>query len=205
MTDEDRGYSVLLVSAPGKTEEALVSLLPEERYRPLRTVSDVSAAKRAAAEREFDLVLINSPLPDDSGVRYAVDSSSGGCVVLFLVRAELYAETEERLGRCGVFVLSKPASKSAVSTALSWMRSARERLRKAEKKSLTLEEKMEEIRLVNRAKWILIRTRGMDEAEAHRFIEKQAMDRCVTRREVADGIIRGDRTGYAGQSEERTI
>ena len=192
MLEEGRGYGVLLVSAPGRTNDALASLLTEERYSPVRTVSSVSAAKRALAEREFDLILVNSPLPDDSGGRFAIDSSSGECVVLFLVRTELYAETDEKLGGHGVFVLSKPASKTAVSTALSWMRSARERLRKSEKKSLTLEEKMEEIRLVNRAKWTLIRTRSMDEAGAHRYIEKQAMDRCITRRAVAEEILKSE-------------
>ena len=190
MLEEDRGYSVLLVSVPGQMNDALASLLTEERYSPARNVSSVSEAKRASAEREFDLILVNSPLPDDSGARFAIDSSSGGCVVLFLVRAELYAETDEKLGGHGVFVLSKPTSKSTVSTALSWMRSARERLRKSEKKTLTLEEKMEEIRLVNRAKWTLIRTRSMDEAAAHRWIEKQAMDRCLTKREIAEEIIK---------------
>ncbi len=29
----------------------------------------------------------------------------------------------------------------------------------------------------------------MTEQEAHRYIEKQAMDRCVTRRSVAEGDI----------------
>lgn len=190
MLEESRGYGVLLVSAPGQMNDALRSMLTEERYSPVRTVSSVSAAKRASAEREYDLILVNSPLPDDGGMRFAIDSSSGGCVVLFLVRAELYAETDEKLGGHGVFILPKPTSKNTVSTALSWMRSARERLRKSEKKTLTLEEKMEEIRLVNRAKWALIRTRSMDEAEAHRYIEKQAMDRCVTRREIAAEIIK---------------
>ena len=49
---------------------------------------------------------------------------------------------------------------------------------------------MEEIRLVNRAKWLLISELKMDEPDAHRYIEKQAMDRCVTRREVAEEIIK---------------
>ena len=34
---------------------------------------------------------------------------------------------------------------------------------------------MEEIRIVNRAKWLLISELKMDEPTAHRFIEKQAM------------------------------
>ena len=68
--------------------------------------------------------------------------------------------------------------------------SAREKLRKTEKKSLSIEEKMEEIRIVNRAKWILIRELKLDEPEAHRYIEKQAMDRCISKRIVAEDIIK---------------
>lgn len=65
----------------------------------------------------------------------------------------------------------------------------RERLRKMEQKTASIEEKMAEIRLVNRAKWLLIQQHGMTEAEAHRFIEKQAMDRCVKRKVIAEEII----------------
>ena len=74
--------------------------------------------------------------------------------------------------------------------ALGWMQSARERLRKLEQKTLSVEEKMEEIRIVNRAKWLLISQLSMDEPRAHRYIEKQAMDRCVPKREVAEEISR---------------
>ena len=48
---------------------------------------------------------------------------------------------------------------------------------------------MEEIRLVNRAKWLLIEQLRMTESEAHRYIEKQAMDRCVTKLSIAENII----------------
>ena len=50
------------------------------------------------------------------------------------------------------------------------MESARERLRQFEKKSLSIEDKMAEIRLVNKAKWILISELSMSEPEAHHYI-----------------------------------
>ena len=49
---------------------------------------------------------------------------------------------------------------------------------------------MEEIRIVNHAKWLLISEIKMDEPNAHRYIEKQAMDRCISRREIAEEIIK---------------
>lgn len=184
-------YSVMVVSASEKFNEALSTLLPELKYSPVHIVSSISAAKRAFAERNFDFVIINSPLPDDIGMQFAIDSCNAkGTVVLFIVRAELHAEMCEKATVHGVFTIPKPTSKQMIVTALSWMASARERLRKFEKKTLSIEEKMEEIRIVNRAKWLLITELKMDEPEAHRYIEKQAMDRCVMRREVAAEIIK---------------
>lgn len=184
-------YSVMVVSASEKFNEALSTLLPELKYSPVHIVSSISAAKRAFAERNFDFVIINSPLPDDIGMQFAIDSCNAkGTVALLIVRAELHAEMCEKATVHGVFTIPKPTSKQMIVTALSWMASARERLRKFEKKTLSIEEKMEEIRIVNRAKWLLITELKMDEPEAHRYIEKQAMDRCVMRREVAAEIIK---------------
>jgi response regulator NasT len=49
---------------------------------------------------------------------------------------------------------------------------------------------MEEIRLVNRAKWVLISELKMSEPDAHLYISRRAMDLCVSKREVAEEIIR---------------
>jgi len=186
-----RVYSVLIVSASEKLNASVSSLLPESHYRPVRTVSSISAAKRAWSERSYDYVIINSPLPDDIGSRFAIDiGSDRGTVVLLLVRSEFYAEVREKVADHGIFTMLKPLSRPLFSLALDWMESARARLLKVEKKTLSVEEKMEEIRLVNRAKWLLISELKMEEPAAHRFIEKQAMDQCVSKRVVAEAIIR---------------
>ena len=59
-----------------------------------------------------------------------------------------------------------------------------------EKKNKTLQEKMADIRVVNRAKWLLIEHLNMTERDSHYYIEKQAMDTRLSRREVAEHIIR---------------
>ena len=190
MSLKERSYRVLVVSAAEKLNTALSSLLAESQYDPVLVVSNVSAAKRAWGEQEYDFVIINSPLPDDPGIRLAIDlSASQRTVVLLFVRAELHEDIFDKVVEHGVFTLSKPVPVPAIEHALRWMESGRERLRSMEKKTLSFEEKMEEIRLVNRAKWLLISELKMDEPQAHRYIEKQAMDRCIQRREVAEEII----------------
>lgn len=186
-----RVYSVLIVSAADSFVSAVRSMLPESLYYPVKSVPGISAAKRAFSEQGFDFVIIDSPLPDDFGIRFAVDCcESGGTVVLVFVKSQLHDEVYDKVAEHGVFTLPKPTSRQSIAQALSWMASTRERLRKFEKITLSVKDKMEEIRLVNRAKWLLISELKMDEPAAHRYIEKQSMDKCVSRRKIAEGIIK---------------
>lgn len=191
MSLKEHVYSVLIVSATENFNAALTPLLPESTYYPVHFVSSISAAKRATADRAFDFVIINSPLPDDSGTRFAVDvCTTKESVVLLLVKNDIHAEIFDAVAEHGVFTLPKPTAKATLQQAFSWMISARERLRHFGRKSLSIEQKMEEIRIVNRAKWLLISELKMTEPEAHRYIEKQAMDLCISKRMVAEDIIK---------------
>lgn len=184
-------YSVLVVSASDAFNASLTSLLPEAKFAPIRYESSISAAKRATLERSYDFVIINSPLPDDTGLRLAIDLSGlKTTAVLLMVRAELYSSTYDKVAQHGVYILSRPTSRSTVSFALDWLVTTRERLKKFEEKTLSTEEKMQEIRIVNRAKWILIDHLKMTEPDAHRYIEKQAMDRCISKGKVAEEIVK---------------
>ncbi|MBO4220332.1 MAG: response regulator [Clostridia bacterium] len=190
MSLKERVYSVLVVSASETLNEALHSILSESRYNPAFTVSSIGSAKRMLAERSFDFIIINSPLPDDVGIRLAIDmGGSKDTVVLLLSKSEVHDEIYDEVAEHGVFTLPKPTSKALIANALNWMSVMRERIRKNNIKTLSVEEKMEEIRVVNRAKWMLISKCGMSEEDAHRLIEKQAMDRCVPKKEIAETII----------------
>lgn len=191
MVFSEQTYSVLVVSSAQKFNDILTQMLPCSEFYPVTFVSNIAAARRELLSRGYDLILINAPLPDDPGTRFAIDASSkAGTVVLLLLRGELYEEINAKVLPQGVFTLMKPTPAQTLQQGLKWLCSARERLRRMEQKATTIEEKMEEIRLVNRAKWILIEHLKMTEAEAHHHIEKQAMDRCVSRKEIAQGIIK---------------
>lgn len=184
-------YSILIVSATDSFTSAFADLLPEARYSPVDTVTSVSVAKRVLAEKTFDFVIINAPLPDDAGTRFAIDTcTTKQSAVLLLVKNDIHAGIHDRVAEYGVFTLPKPISKITMTHALNWLESARERLRQFEKKSISIEDKMAEIRLVNKAKWLLISELHMSEPDAHRYVEKQAMDRCVSRRCIAEEIIK---------------
>ena len=168
----------------------MASMLPETRFQPIVYAGSIAAAQRACAEQEFDFVVINSPLKDDHGIRFAIDSSSKKSIVLILAHNEVHADVVTKVDDFGVFTLEKPMSRHSLDMALRWLITAKKRLGKAEKTSAKIEDKMEEIRLVNRAKWLLISKEGLLEPEAHRWLEKEAMDRCLTKKQIAREIIR---------------
>ena len=191
MSLQEQVYSVLIVSASDVFNSSLTPLLPESRFNPIRIETSVNAARRALSDRNYDFVIINSPLPDDSGVRFAIDLSGlKTSVALLMVRSDVYTTTYNKVAENGVYVLSKPTSKLIILQAIDWMAATRERLKKFEKKTMSTEEKMQEIRIVNHAKWALIENLKMTESDAHRYIEKQAMDSCISKREMAERIIK---------------
>lgn len=189
----DNTYSVLVVSSSEKFNTTMGKLLPENRYYPVRTVTSAAAANRLIIDIGFDIVIINAPLPDEFGTRIASElarkSRSG--VVLF-VRSEHYHDISARLTPLGVMTLSKPADAKFILETLLLLCGTIERMKRLTVKSVPFEEKMAEIRLINQSKMILMSEKGMTEAEAHRYIEKTAMDNCLTRRAVAQEIIKGN-------------
>ena len=191
MSLKERVYSILIVSATDSFTSAFADLLPEARYSLVLTVTSINVAKRVLAEKTYDFVIINAPLPDDDGTRFAIDTcTTKQSAVLLLVRNDIHDDIHDKVAEYGVFTLPKPISKVTITHALNWLESARERLRQFEKKTISIEDKMAEIRLVNKSKWLLISELHMSETDAHRYVEKQAMDRCVSRRCIAEEIIK---------------
>lgn len=191
MNLEEQVYSVLVVSSSEKFNQLLPELLPVSVFSPVSVVSNINTARRALSERDFDIVIINSISDDDSGTAFAVEAAGRkNSVVLFLANAVQYNDIYGSLVHQGVFMLQKPVARQSFRVAADWLISARERIRKNEEKNLSIEEKMNEIRLINRAKWLLISELKMTEPDAHKYIEKQAMNRCVTKRKVAEEIIK---------------
>ncbi len=191
MVFRERTYSVLIVTASDTFANSIMPLLPITDYWPVTTVHSISEARRRIVDTAFDIVLINAPLPDDFGMRLAVDiCTNSGAGVLLLVKNDHFNDIYAKVVSYGVITLSKPTNMQMVAQNLRILCATRERMRQMEAKQATVEEKIEEIRLVNRAKWLLIECLSMTEAEAHRYIEKQSMDMRLSKREVAENIIK---------------
>ena len=91
MNQTDRTYSILIVSSSRNFQEVIDAHFSESGFSPLHIVTSISAAKRKVSEYTYDLVVINSPLPDDVGTRFAIDTAMDS-VVMLLVSSDIYEE-----------------------------------------------------------------------------------------------------------------
>lgn len=182
--------SVLIVSGTDKGRDMLTDFCKSDAFSRITTVSSGSEARRQLISNCFDLVLINAPLPDEFGhdlsLSVTENSSSG---VILLVKSELADEVSAKVEDYGVYVLSKPVSRSLFFQSIKLVSATRNRILGLKEQTIKLETKMEELRLVDRAKCALIQYLSMSEPQAHRYIEKQAMDMRLPKRAIAESIL----------------
>ena len=182
--------SVLIVSSSKKFYQQFMELLPKSEFSPLCSAVTVGEARRMLVDRSFHIVVVNTPLSDDFGIHFAIElAEKQNCGILLFVKAEMQDAVCQQVEDYGILTLPKPVSRQMVFQSIKLLVAMQQKIRALETKASTLQSKMEDIRLVNRAKLLLIEHLKMSEPEAHRYIEKRAMDTCVKRRKIAEDII----------------
>ena len=182
--------SVLVVSSSDKGKDFLSEFLRAHDFSEITTVKSGGEARRLLNQKDFELVVINAPLRDESGEELSLmvtDISMAG--VILIVKSEMADDVSAKVEDYGVFVLPKPLSRQMFFQALKLMATARRRLLGLQHENVKLQQKIEDIRLVDRAKCVLIQYLNLTESQAHRYIEKQAMDRRLNKRDVAKSIL----------------
>ena len=183
--------SALIVSSSDKNSAYLADLLKTASFTDISILGSCGEARRFLLERELDLVVINAPLGDETGENLSRHiASSHIAQVILLVRSEHFAAVSAICEGDGVLCVSKPMNRDVFWSALSLARATGSRLRRIRGENERLKQKIEDIRIIDRAKCILIAVMNMTEPDAHRYIEKQAMDMRQSKRVVAEGILR---------------
>lgn len=189
MVTGKRKYRVLVAGANDKLGESIAALLPKNEYEPPVLAASVGEIRRLALESTMDLVVLNTPLKDEFGTRLALDLADYNIAVLLMVQGDVFDQVCYKVEDYGVLTLAKPVSRQSFYTAVKLLTAMRAKMLRMEKKNQALQEKMQDIRTINRAKWLLITNLQMTEDEAHYHIEKKAMNSRLSRREAAEEII----------------
>ena len=167
------------------------SFLKENGYMDMVAVTSGPMAKRAILDYDFDICIINGPIGGTSGEELSKDiAEKNMCQVILFVKAERLEEISAQVEDYGVITVGKPINKQLFWQALKLPKVAQRRINMAHKENEKLEKKLEDMKIISRAKILLMVKKNITEEEAHKLIEKQAMDRRMTRIEVAREIVK---------------
>ncbi len=181
----------LIVCDSEKGTDFYKSFLKENGIVDIVLADNGPEGKRKILDYDFDICIINGPINGQSGEQLSIDIAEKNiCQVILFIKAERLEEITEHVEDYGVITVSKPINKQLFWQALKLARVAQRRINMAHKESAKLEKKLEDMKLVSRAKLLLITNLGISEESAHKYIEKEAMDSRLTRVEVAQTIIK---------------
>ncbi len=181
--------SVLIVSKEGKAVDFVRAAMPPSEFYPVLTAASAAEARRTMLRTPIDILVINIPLPDEFGTKLA-ETASRECGVVILVKPELYERAVYKMEPFGVLTLSKAMNKALLYQALKVIAASDSKIKRLEESTATLERKLHELKLVNKAKSFLIEEKGMSEEQAHKLIEKTAMDNGIKKSDAAKLVLK---------------
>lgn len=182
---------ILLISRKGKSKDMLVQLLELDSASQIDAAYTVQDSTSLMEKAEYDLIIINSPLEGETGIElamYAAEKYTSG--ILFAVQNKYADLIAQKLEPYGVLVVGKPIVKAFFNQAVKFAEVARNRVLSLKEENMHLQLKLEEMKIINRAKCVLIQYLSMSEIQAHKYIEKQAMDMRQSKYRVAKQILK---------------
>lgn len=184
---EAESHSVLLVSRDNKIISQISAFLVPPLF-DLTTTSDFNEARRLAAERSFNIIIADSG--DGFDTDFAINVADSYSTILLLVPNEHFDEISYRVEGYGILTITKPFEPFYFYNMVKIAIAVQYKVQVLSSQTTKLKVKMEEIKQVNRAKMLLMSNMNMSEQEAHRYIEKEAMDRGMKRIAISEEIIK---------------
>lgn len=182
--------SILVVSSTIKFYNSILPLLKKNGNGEDLHALTVTDAKRILMTNNISAIIINCPLKDEYGLDFATElSSKQNYAVLVFVNSEFLEKAKEKCQQTSVLLLGKPTSAEIISNTLPLLLGLAKKLKSILRESPENKDKTEQLKLQGHAKLILISSFGMSEEQAHKYIEKRAMEFRKTKSEIAKSII----------------
>ena len=188
---EPRKSTLLFVQDAAAEPAALGAFAAEQPALALVTADGLDEAERKLAQLDPALVVWQCDAPGLPALRQCVRLAEiSEAVFLLLVRPGTYEAVWQFVQAAGICVMSWPAPQEVFRQTLRNLLLLKKSLRAMQEKTDQLQSQLQDMKRIQKAKSLLMNQLGMSEADAHRWIEKAAMDRCVKKREIAETIIR---------------
>ena len=188
---EPRKSTLLFVQGAAAEPAALGAFAAELPALALVTAEGLDEAEQKLAQLDPALVVWQCDAPGLPALRQCVRlAENSEAVFLLLVRPGTYEAVWRFVQAAGICVMSWPMPQEVFRQTLRNLLLFKKSLRAMQEKTDQLQSQLQDMKRIQKAKSLLMNQLGMSEADAHRWIEKAAMDRCVKKREIAETIIR---------------
>ena len=166
----------------------LVEMLQEAGYTVCAQATNGEEAIALATEQKPDLCILDVKMPVLDGISAAEKIISIAPVLMLTAFSQ--RELVERARDAGVMAyVVKPFSISDLVPAIEIAMSRHQQMRSLAEEVADLHERLETRKIIDRAKGILMKALNLSEPEAFSWIQRAAMDRRLTMKEVAMAVI----------------
>ena len=169
----------------------LIEMLGEAGYEVVAQASDGAQAIELVQRHKPDLAILDVKMPILDGIS-AAEEIIATCPVLMLT-AFSQRELVDRARDAGVMAyVLKPFTINDLVPAIEIAISRHLQMNTLAEEVADLHDRLETRKIIDRAKGILMAALNLTEPQAFSWIQKAAMDRRLTRKEVAQAVISPD-------------
>ncbi|ADZ85918.1 ANTAR domain-containing response regulator [Cellulosilyticum lentocellum] len=182
---------VLIISTQKESSDTLFDIIKPLDFSSYDYAASGGEARRKFDYMDFDLTIINTPLSDEFGTDLALDIAEKSLsAILLLVKSDIKEQVQDKVSVTGAFVVGKPINRQVLLQTIPFVLNSKQIIATLREQNQALKRKVDDVKVIERAKFCLIKYLGLDEKQAHRYIQKQAMDMRIAPRAVADNILK---------------
>ena len=188
---EQKTVRILVAEDEALIRMDLVEMLNEAGYQVVAEAADGAQAIELAQLHKPDLAILDVKMPVLDGISAAEKIIDIAPVLMLTAFSQ--RELVERARDAGVMAyVVKPFSIGDLVPAIEIAISRHAQMRSLADEVADLHERLETRKLIDRAKGILMQALNLSEPEAFSWIQRAAMDRRLTMKEVAAAVISPD-------------
>lgn len=170
----------------------LKSMLVELGFEKVLECGDGKNAVEMALASFPDMAVLDVAMPHMDGITAAAEIRKKLKIPIILLTNCYDGQTVKRAAECGIAAfLTKPLREQDLLPAIEIALAHSEEVEDLKEKIEDLKETIENRKVIEKAKGLLMERDRLGEAEAYRVMQKLAMDKRKTLRQVADGILKG--------------
>jgi response regulator NasT len=184
----DRRIRILVAEDEALIRMDLVEMLQEAGYDVVAEATNGEEAIALATEHQPDLAILDVKMPILDGISAAEKIISIAPVLMLTAFSQ--RELVDRARDAGVMAyVVKPFTISDLVPAIEIAFSRHTQMKSLAEEVADLHERLETRKTIDRAKGILMKALNLSEPEAFSWIQRAAMDRRLTMKEVAQAVI----------------